>query len=328
MKVLIIRNDCNNKAIDASFLLATYLASEHIDYEIFDSSKLAISTQDVQVGANTKFGKDVCLAVALGGDGTILRAAHLVKDTNIALLGLNFGHLGFLANECEDGVVAACALALSGEAREDVRANLRIDIVCEGERDPFDDEASDVFAGSTTNGAVGDAVGDALDGAAGDAADVAENTSFARPSLFALNEVAITRGTFGRMIDFDLGISGAHIANLRGDGLVVSTATGSSAYALSAGGPLVAPSFSGLVVVPIAPHSLRTRAIVTAENDVVEMGLSESIANSESVVFLDGEPLSFDAPPRRVYVRRGSVPTRLLRLQSNNFYEHAAKVFF
>ncbi len=299
MKVLIVRNDYNVQATDASLLLATYLATQQVDYALVDSSELGHWAEgDSALSAHLIEGVD--LAVALGGDGTILRVAHLAGTSGIPILGLNFGRLGFLANTSEDGVVAAVAAALSGDVVEERRTNLRVDVVCDGEVDPYEDTA-----------------------------DLGEGGGrFPRKPIFALNEVAVTRGAFGRMIDFELGISGAHIADMRGDGLVVATATGSTAYALSAGGPLVSPGFGGLVVVPLAPHSLRSRAIVTAESDVVEMTLSQSVADRESVVFVDGEPVAFEAPVRRAYVRRGEIPTTLLRYQREGFYEHAAKTFF
>ena len=132
----------------------------------------------------------------------------------------------------------------------------------------------------------------------------------------------------GRIIDFGLGVSGSHLANMRGDGLVVASATGSTAYALSAGGPLVAPGFTGLVAVPIAPHTLHSRAVVTAPSDVVEMNLSENQDDRDATLFIDGELVELDRPLRRLYVRRGDVPTTLLRYKDEGFYNHAAKVFF
>lgn len=339
MKVLVVRNDYNKQAVDASLLLATYLATQRIDYELVDSSDLAQlasagaaccgsagATGSANVaqarerairedaaalpglsapqGAGAprvfsasdyeRLAADADLVVALGGDGTILRVAHLVGSRMIPVLGLNFGRLGFLANSSEGGVVAAVAAALAGDVVEERRANLRVDVVCDGEPDPFEDAGAQAF----------------------------------RSPLFAFNEVAVTRGAFGRMIDFELGVSGARIAEMRGDGVVVATATGSTAYALSAGGPLVSPGFGGLVVVPIAPHTLHSRAIVTAENDVAEVALSPSVAYRESVVFVDGELVQFDRPVRRVYVRRGDVPTILLRYQREGFYEQVSRAFF
>ena len=82
------------------------------------------------------------------------------------------------------------------------------------------------------------------------------------------------------------------------------------------------------MAVPLAPHTLHSRAIVTAANDVVEMDLSLNRDPREAALFADGELLSFDAPVKRVYVSRGAVPTTLLRYRHDGFYEHAAKVFF
>ena len=278
MHILIVRNNSNSQAVDASLLLATYLATQGLDYTLVDSSDLSCRCDHEEL--NGALASGVEMAVVLGGD--------------------NFGRLGFLANTGDEGVIAVVASALAGDVVAEQRTNLRIDVVCEGEPDPWgdDDEA-----------------------AAHDVDDPAR-------TFFALNELAVTRGANGRIIDFSLGISGAHIADMRGDGLVVATATGSTAYALSAGGPLVAPGFNGLVAVPLAPHTLHSRAIVTAANDVVEMDLSLNRDPREAALFADGELLSFDAPVKRVYVSRGAVPTTLLRYRHDGFYEHAAKVFF
>ena len=255
MHILIVRNNSNSQAIDASLLLVTYLATQGIDYTVVDSSKLASPLAAPELSELFDHGVD--MAVALGGDGTILRTARQV---------------GF-------------------------HGNLDLRVVCEGEADPYADD--------------------------GAGAEPDEPREF-----FALNEVAVTRGANGRIIDFGLGVSGSHLANMRGDGLVVASATGSTAYALSAGGPLVAPGFTGLVAVPIAPHTLHSRAVVTAPSDVVEMDLSENQDDRDATLFIDGELVELDRPLRRLYVRRGDVPTTLLRYKDEGFYNHAAKVFF
>ena len=286
MHILIVRNNSNSQAVDASLLLATYLATQGLDYTLVDSSDLSCRCDHEEL--NGALASGVEMAVVLGGDGTILRTARQIGTSGVPILGINFGRLGFLANTGDEGVIAVVASALAGDVVAEQRTNLRIDVVCEGEPDPWgdDDEA-----------------------AAYDVDDPAR-------TFFALNELAVTRGANGRIID------------MRGDGLVVATATGSTAYALSAGGPLVAPGFNGLVAVPLAPHTLHSRAIVTAANDVVEMDLSLNRDPREAALFADGELLSFDAPVKRVYVSRGAVPTTLLRYRHDGFYEHAAKVFF
>jgi NAD+ kinase len=146
--------------------------------------------------------------------------------------------------------------------------------------------------------------------------------------FFALNELNIARGSRGRSIDYTYYIDGVRLAELRGDGIVVSTATGSTAYALSAGGPVVAPGYSGLVVVPVAPHTLHSRAIVTSPSDVVEIDLKDSDDNRESVVFIDGELVELPTPIRKVIVRPGDEPTILLRYKRGNFYSRTSEVFF
>ena len=314
MRILIVRNNSNSQAVDASLLLATYLATQGLDYTLVDSSDLSCRCDHEEL--NGALASGVEMAVVLGGDGTILRTARQIGTSGVPILGINFGRLGFLANTSDEGVVAVVAAALAGDVVAEQRTNLRIDVVCEGERDRWGDDVG--------------TLDDADEGEGPGGAPFASGFpcgSDAR-TFFALNELAVTRGAHGRIIDFGLSISGARIAGMRGDGLVVATATGSTAYALSAGGPLVSPGFAGLVAVPLAPHTLHSRAIVTASNDVVEMDLSHNADTREATLFVDGELLEFERPVRRVYVRRGDAPTVLLRYQREGFYEHAARVFF
>lgn len=288
MNILIVRNNSNAGAIDAALMISTYLASQGIDFVSVDSFKM----EGVRVC-------DCDMAVVLGGDGTILRTAHLVATTGVPILGVNYGNLGFLANRTEEGIVSMLAAALAGDAVREQRTNLRIDVLCED-----DDE-------------------EAFDMACTEEQDLAGGRSF-----FALNEMAVTRGATGRIVDFDLFINSAHIAAMRGDGLVVASATGSTAYALSAGGPLVAPGFGGLIAIPVAPHTLRARAVVTDPNDMVEVLMGTTLASRESVLYCDGDSCMFESPIKRIRVCRGSAPTILLRYRHEGFYAHASKVFF
>ncbi len=281
MNILIIRNNSNPAAIDASMLLGSYLDSQGVRHRELDSVPLSIeSVQDAYFDINMA---DFDMVVSLGGDGTILRTARLVGKLRIPILGINFGHLGFLVNSSEDGVVAIMAAALSGDVVREERTSLHVDLISEGS----------VVA-----------------------------------SRFALNEFSVTRGALGRIIDFSLSISGNHLVDMRGDGLVIASATGSTAYALSAGGPLVAPDFKGLVVVPLAPHTLLSRSIVTDPSDVVELDLSGNPESREASYFVDGEFISIDRSIDRVLVRRSHNPTILLRHKHEGFYSAVADTFF
>lgn len=306
MHILIVRNNSNPQAIDASLLLAAYLNSQGLAYTLLNASEFAIAKEaDIREKIG---GLHFDMAVVLGGDGTILRTARLVGTTGTPILGINFGNLGFLANSSEDGVVAIVSAALAGDVVQELRSNLRIDVLCEDDKDCdlpssyFDDEKSN------------------------DESSMVKLCD--RRSFFALNELAITRGSLGRVIDFHLKIAGVSLASMRGDGVVVATATGSTAYALSAGGPLVAPGFDGLVVVPLAPHTLHSRAVVTAGSDTVEIDLTGDPQSREATLFTDGELLELSSAPTKICVRKGAKPTTLLRYKCEGFYEHAAKVFF
>ncbi len=295
MHILIVRNNSNSQAMEASLLLATYLTTQGIDFTLANSTDLVGAQASRTLRKDGEEGFD--MAVALGGDGTLLRAARQIGYAGTPILGINYGTLGFLANPSENGVIEPLSAALAGDCTQQRRTNLDIRIVCEGEADPYADDVAD---------------GEEPDGPR---------------SFFALNEVAVTRGANGRIIGFGLGVSGATLANMRADGLVVASATGSTAYALSAGGPLVAPGFSGLVAVPIAPHTLHSRAIVTGPSDVVEMDLSENAAGRDATLFVDGELVELSRPIKHLYVKRGG-DTILLRYKDEGFYQHAAKVFF
>lgn len=275
-RILVVLNEGSEKAKAAMDGLAPYLAAEGHEVAVCGSGDLPSCRLD------RKPPVPACdLIVVLGGDGTILRSARLGEQLDAPLLGVNFGHLGFLANSCEQGVAPLVEAALKGRAEVEHRTNLRVEAI--------DDEGS--------------------------------------RSCFALNEVVV-RSAAGHIVDFAMDIDGGRVARMRADGMVVATATGSTAYALSAGGPLVSPAYPGIVVVPVAPHTLTSRAICTEVDDVVDIVLDGHYGPDEVAVFLDGDSLPLRGRLYRVRVHTGARPTRLLRLGEVNFYKRVAGVFF
>lgn len=293
MRILIVRNNYNPKALESALLLEVYLASQGVECTAFDTDDLRASSKFFQ--RQVENIDDFDLAVVLGGDGTILRTAAQIKYRRIPILGVNFGHLGFMANSNEDGIIPVVAAALAGELTTEYRTNLRIDVFCEG------DEGANGGPDAPMEGS---------------------------QQFFGLNELTLARGAQGRVIDCTYTVAGEKVADVKGDGLIVATATGSTAYALSAGGPLVAPGYSGLVVVPIAPHSLHSRALVTGPSDIVEIAMDPSSANREATMFIDGELIPIERPIRRVVVQSGEEPTVLLRYKAESFYGRTSRVFF
>ncbi len=328
MRIVVVYNSSNAMAVDASVMVSAYAASQGFECTLISSSEGA--REPVR-------GYD--LMVALGGDGTILRAAHLASADGTPILGINYGHLGFLANKAEDGVIPVIAAALAGDTPRDVRTNLRVDILCEGDdEDAFEAAAAEAFVAPVQAAGAGlsaptTAAGLAATAAGDKAGDVPMLASGGAPAdgqrtFFALNEVALARGTAGRIVQYEMSIAGAAMGQVRGDGVIVSSATGSTAYALSAGGPLVAPGFGGLICVPIAPHSLNARAVLTDPNDIVEISMGQDPGDREAVLFVDGLLVDFETPLLGMRVSRGPVPTTLLRYSGEDFYTHAAGAFF
>lgn len=141
------------------------------------------------------------------------------------------------------------------------------------------------------------------------------------PQTFtALNEITLARGETGRLVSLRATVNGERLNDYRADGLIVATPTGSTAYSLSAGGPLIAPCAEVFLITPICPHSLSQRALVLADSAVVE--LSSADPDGEPMLFtVDGRDTVHFAPGDRIEVRKAARSFHLLRLEGRSFYE-------
>lgn len=280
MRILLVPNTMNREAVTASAEIVTWCTSRDLEP--------VLSTADAAACDLSGFGVEPseigepALAVALGGDGTILKAVHLLGDVATPLLGVKFGRVGFLSGASRENLYEAIESALAGEACIERRATLRIEVMMEGR-----------------------SVG----------------------AYRALNEVVVSRGQSGRVVAYDMSISGHAISRVRADGIIVATATGSTAYALSAGGPIVAPGFGGMVVVPVAPHTLQARPILTEPSDAVEIVFPDP-ERADACVFVDGTATPCRRLLERVVVSRGEHDVSLVKLDDRNFYETVVEEFF
>ncbi|HJB55113.1 MAG TPA: NAD(+)/NADH kinase [Candidatus Olsenella avistercoris] len=280
MKVLIVVNHAREDAMESARRLEDWLDERGVDVAWAHDKRrfpLAVDSAD-----------DCDLVVSLGGDGTLLRAARIVGYAGVPVLGISYGHLGFLTAAGPEDLMVTVRDALAGELHVSRRATL--DVECEFERP--------------------------------------DGTTYTRHS-FALNDFALSRGGAGDMVEFDVSVSGKHIDRLRGDGFVVSTATGSTGYALAAGGPIVTPEFTGMVCVPIAPHTIMARAFLTSPSDVVEIEMSPERPAMRHF-FADGQPVrrEKDSVGVRACVRRGPGDLVLLDRSSQSFYDSVSRVFY
>ena len=294
MKILLITNKKNSKALDGLFQLAAFFDAQGIEHVDLDVSAIPDSSFPYTGLAcdviDPRLTDDIDMVITLGGDGTILHGSRIAAVLGAPIMGINYGHLGFLTNLADNGAIAVVADALAGEINPENRMNLHIRVECEGDDEEPPDEPRE---------------------------------------FYALNEIAIARGALGHIVDFDFSISGDHIAHMRGDGLIIATATGSTAYSLSAGGPLVGPLHRGMIVVPLVPHTLNTRAIVTEHHDVIEMNLKPGSASTREVsLFADGDALPFSRPVLNVIVSVGENPTVMLHRHETSFYKQISRFFF
>jgi len=214
------------------------------------------------------FAAEIELAISLGGDGTFLRAAHLCRDADVPVLGVNLGRLGFLAEVERHDLGPVLRAVAAGEYRIEERATLTM-------------EAHDADGGFLA-------------------------------SDWALNEVAVEKTVRQRLLLVDVYFDGTFFARVPADALILATATGSTAYALSAGGPIVSPQVAATLVVPVAPHSLFDRTVVAGPEEVVRVELLEGQASG--LASCDGRSPVALGPGATVTVVGGARPVRLARV--------------
>lgn len=280
MKIFLVPNYRSDEAVQSGLTLELWLSRQ--GYEISwakDAASKIAGEADVD-------GSD--LVISLGGDGTLLRAARLVSKREIPILGLSYGHVGFLtaASPQERDILSVVSDALAGEMHVSRRATIACTITA-----------------------------------------IADDGTESVIEAEGLNDMALTRGPLSDMVEFDINVSGHHIDRLRGDGVVVSTATGSTGYALSAGGPIVSPDFTGMVCVPIAPHTIQARAFMTSPSDVVEVAMSHDRPSIPAVA-VDGQFVSCEGVIDHVAVRRGDADVLLLDYGPESFYNSVSRVFY
>jgi NAD+ kinase len=149
------------------------------------------------------------------------------------------------------------------------------------------------------------------------AAKLADQSSEA---LFALNDIVLQKGETGRMLDFTTVVDGVYVNTHRGDGLIVATPTGSTAYALSCGGPIIQPNVDALVMVPICPHTLSDRPIVLPSSSTVRVSLERDTQGPAHVV-CDGEALARVSAGQTLTIGLATQTVTLLHPRDYNYYE-------
>jgi len=273
-RIALITNSNAKKVAETLNSLIIYLQSSKIDF-ILDECSSALAVQPGLPGMkDDEFDTDCDLAIAIGGDGTMLKAAHLICLHDIPLLGINRGRLGFLADIPADAMEEHLKPIFAGAFVEDERFLLHVEVLREGE-------------------------------------------SLLKSSAF--NDVILQKWNIARLIEFETYVDDNFVHRQRSDGLIVSTPTGSTAYALAGGGPILHPSLDALTLVPICPHALTNRPIVIDGNSLVEIVVGTREIDHARLT-CDGDIELELAPGDRVRIQKEDKIIRLIHPEGHDHF--------
>jgi NAD+ kinase len=223
-----------------------------------------------EVPASDHAAEGAELVIVLGGDGSLLRAAELSRPAQVPLIGVNLGHVGFLAEAEPDGLADLVDRVVARQYTVEERMTIDVTVRING---------SAIVPG------------------------------------WALNEATVEKAARERMGEVITEVDGRPLSRWGCDGVVCSTPTGSTAYAFSAGGPVVWPDVEALLMVPISAHALFAPPMVLSPKSVLAIELITGHETSGAVLWCDGRR-KVDLPPgARVEVRRGALPVLLARLE-------------
>ncbi|MEM9051462.1 MAG: NAD kinase [Bacteroidota bacterium] len=214
--------------------------------------------------------KDYCCLVSIGGDGTLLDTVTLVKDSNIPIVGLNAGRLGFISS-------------LSVDELAEVLTSL--------EKDDYEVDKRSLIQVKTSRNVFGDL-------------------------NFGLNEMTIHKKDTASMIQIETYVNNEFLNTYWADGLIVSSPTGSTAYSLSCGGPIVVPGSENFVISPIAPHNLNVRPVVVSNN--VELKLRANGRSEEFLLAIDSRP-QIVHPNEEIIISKAPFTINLLKPKGHTF---------
>ncbi|MEP6696998.1 MAG: NAD kinase [Pseudonocardiales bacterium] len=277
---LLVTHTGRPDVVEHAARLAQRLRHRGFALRVLKSEAAELALADAEAVAEEVSAGDVEIVIALGGDGTFLRAAEFARPAGTPLLGIKLGRVAFLAEAEVDDLdetvqrVADCSY--------DVDERLTVDVT------------------------------------------VSRDGSVAS-DCWALNEASVEKASRERMIEVLVSIDGRPLSRWGCDGVVCATPTGSTAYAFSAGGPVVWPTVQALLLVPNNAHALFSRPLVTAPTSVLTIEVAPE--GSHGVLTCDGRRTVSLEPGSVVEVRRGDQPVRVVRLYPQAFTDRLVKKF-
>ena len=262
--------------------IASWLEQRQV-MPVFDPETAALATSagttaSFKVVDPDELPRRVDMIVVLGGDGTLLGTAGRIAkaESDIPILGVNFGSLGFLTEVTLPEIFTSLESAVNGTAQVEERMMLHVTVDADGRR---------------------------------------------LADRIVLNDVVVTQGALSRIIELSVSVDGESMMRIKADGLIIASPTGTTAYSLSAGGPIVHPQVDGLTITPIAPHTLTNRPVVVPGTS--EIRIQPLIREEQSEVFatFDGQALMPLKGDHIVAVRRAERRLRLIRASSRGYFQ-------
>lgn len=244
----------------------------YADFYAFLKRQCTIERQFHEFHSHLDLPKDVAFMLSLGGDGTMLSAATLIKDSGIPVAGINFGRLGFLANVSKDHIQQALDQILDGNYQIQKRALLQVQ---------------------------------SADG------------TFNEGDYFALNDISVFRSDSSAMITVHTTLDGELLNSYWADGLIIATPTGSTAYSLSCGGPIIMPGSGNFVITPISPHNLNVRPIVVNENMKLQLEIE---ARTEKYILTCDSKNQILSTKTTLLITKAPFNINLIRLANDQYF--------
>ena len=289
--VLLVSHTARDEAIVATLESATALLAAGITpvmtkEQLTETNKFATGQAAKTMEQVLELGSDcqeaeLELAVVLGGDGTILKAAEIVRESQTPLLGINLGHVGFLAESEKNEIGSTIERVAKRDYIVKERLTLDVSVLLEGK---------EVYR------------------------------------TWALNEAAVEKSAREKMLEVVVEIDGRPLSSFGCDGIVMSTPTGSTAYAFSAGGPVVWPSVDALLLVPLSAHALFARPLVISPGALLAVEVLQR-SPGHGVLWCDGRRSTELPAGARVEVRKSSKSVKLARLNQGPFTNRLVKKF-
>jgi NAD+ kinase len=281
-QVLFVGHTGRDEALKAVRTAAARFAAAGMSVRVLADEAVELDLPDVTVVPHGEEAAAGCeVVVVFGGDGTLLRAAQLARPSRVPILGVNLGHVGFLAEAEVDDLERIVQVVVDRTYTVEERMTLAVDV-------RLDDDL--IF------------------------------------ETWALNEASVEKAARERMLEVMVEVDDRPLSRWGCDGVVVATPTGSTAYAFSAGGPIVWPEVEAILMVPLSAHALFSRPIVVAPTSRLSIELIPSW-HGRGVLWCDGRRMVEVPPGAEIEVRRGTTPVRLARAHEAPFTDRLVAKF-